>query len=68
MQIASLVRWSATWLAGCREEREDRAEYYKNQLGVLIKMVDDPPNCWLVHWSNGDYGYVHREYLEVVCK
>ena len=73
MKVGDLVKWSMCWLAGCGSEEEFNrksaaAGVYRDQIGVLIEPVDDPPNCWLVVWSNGNTGHVHREYMEVICK
>jgi hypothetical protein len=69
MKTGDLVRWSLAWLAGCNDgqaRRDTSAGIYRKQIGVLIEAVNDPPNCWLVVWSNGQVGHVHREYMEVI--
>ena len=69
MKAGDLVKWSLSWLAGCRSEGSRTATaagVYRDQIGVLIEPVDDPPNCWLVTWSNGATSHVHKEYMEVI--
>ena len=71
MKAGDMVKWSLVWLAGCKDEegrRANAAGTYRNQIGVLIEAVNDPPNCWLVVWSSGQVGHVHREYMEVICE
>ena len=67
MKVGDLVKWSMAWLSGCDCDRVDSAEFYRNQIGVLIERVEEPPSCWLVVWSNGTSGNVHRDYVEVLC-
>jgi len=64
MKVGDLVKWSASWLAGCSDKV---AKNYRNQLG-LVMGISETINCYKVTWSNGKTSDVHRDYLEALCK
>ena len=68
MKAGDLVTWSLAWLAGCDLDKVNRVEFYRNQIGVLIERLEEPPSCWFVVWNDGKSGAVHKEYVEVICK
>ena len=65
MNTGDLVEWSLTWLAG-GDLSEERVDFYRKQIGVLIKRVEEPPGCWFVVWCNGIAGNVHKDYMEAL--
>ena len=66
MKAGDLVQWSMAWLSGCDCDSKDNADFYRNQVGILIKQIESPPSCWFIVWNNGTSGKVHREYVEII--
>ena len=67
MKVGDLVKWSASWLAGCSDKA---VKNYRNQLGVVmgVSVTDHNMDCLKVTWSNGKTSDVHRDYLEALCR
>ena len=60
MKVGDLVKWSLSWLAAASEDNKIK---YREEIGVISARSENIHYCWVVAWSDGRVGEVHKDYL-----